>query len=215
MNFKEIKVEIKEIYKIQTGNSCLNFKEIKVEIKKWRKRKTLKSAKKLSVFTLYLMSKIPKKKRIVKRKTLIEKNEAKGYTSILNRVIRNSKLSDKEYRVLMILISHYNQKEGISYPSNERIEKEVPVCEKTRKEIINSLIKKRLLRRIFRNGTTNAFTFPCGPFPKNTNKSPKEKKGKPYYHGQEMRYSGRKWWVISKYGEWLEFADSKDKIEWK
>lgn len=46
---------------------------------------------------------------------------------------------------------------------------------------------------------------------------PKEIVKKPFYKGDPMVYSEtkKKWFVISKYGEWLEFADKKDTIEWK
>ena len=46
---------------------------------------------------------------------------------------------------------------------------------------------------------------------------PKEIVKKPFYKGNPMIYSEtkKKWFVISKYGEWLEFADKKDTIEWK
>ena len=46
---------------------------------------------------------------------------------------------------------------------------------------------------------------------------PKEIVKKPFYKGEPMIYSEvkRKWYVISKYGEWLEFADKESTIEWK
>jgi hypothetical protein len=46
---------------------------------------------------------------------------------------------------------------------------------------------------------------------------PKEIVKKPFYKGDPMIYSEtkKKWFVISKYGEWLEFADKKDTIEWR
>lgn len=46
---------------------------------------------------------------------------------------------------------------------------------------------------------------------------PKEIVKKPFYKGDPMIYSEtkKKWFVISKYGEWLEFADKQDTIEWK
>ena len=46
---------------------------------------------------------------------------------------------------------------------------------------------------------------------------PKEIVKKPFYRGDPMIYSEtkKKWFVISKYGEWLEFADKKSTIEWR
>ncbi|MCX6719514.1 MAG: hypothetical protein NTV36_00145 [Candidatus Staskawiczbacteria bacterium] len=46
---------------------------------------------------------------------------------------------------------------------------------------------------------------------------PKEIVKKPFYRGDPMIYSEtkKKWFVISKYGEWLEFADKENTIEWK
>jgi hypothetical protein len=46
---------------------------------------------------------------------------------------------------------------------------------------------------------------------------PKEIVKKPFYKGDPMIYSEtkKKWFVINKYGEWLEFADKKDTIEWR
>jgi len=37
---------------------------------------------------------------------------------------------------------------------------------------------------------------------------------KPYFRGNEMRWSQNKWWVIEN-GEWLEFAGQESEIEWK
>jgi phosphoenolpyruvate synthase/pyruvate phosphate dikinase len=46
---------------------------------------------------------------------------------------------------------------------------------------------------------------------------PKEIIKKPYYNGAPMVWSQtkRKWYVIDDGGEWLEFADKEDKIEWR
>lgn len=46
---------------------------------------------------------------------------------------------------------------------------------------------------------------------------PKEIIKKPYYDNQPMVWSQtkRKWYVIDDGGEWLEFADKEDKIEWR
>ena len=46
---------------------------------------------------------------------------------------------------------------------------------------------------------------------------PKEIVKKPFYKGNQMIFSQtkKKWFVISKYGEWLEFADKESTIEWK
>ncbi len=42
------------------------------------------------------------------------------------------------------------------------------------------------------------------------------KKKKPYFNGEEMRFSQNKWWVLpSGGGQWLEFAGSEKDIEWK
>ena len=39
---------------------------------------------------------------------------------------------------------------------------------------------------------------------------------KPYYKGEEMRWSRNKWWVIPKEGgSWLEFAGQENEIEWR
>ena len=46
---------------------------------------------------------------------------------------------------------------------------------------------------------------------------PKEIVKKPFYRGDPMIFSAtkKKWFVISKYGEWLEFADKQSTIEWR
>ena len=46
---------------------------------------------------------------------------------------------------------------------------------------------------------------------------PKEIVKKPFYKGDPMVWSEtkRKWFVISKYGEWLEYAGKKEEIEWR
>lgn len=46
---------------------------------------------------------------------------------------------------------------------------------------------------------------------------PKEIVKKPFYRNDPMIWSEakKKWYVINKQGQWLEFADKKSKIEWK
>jgi hypothetical protein len=46
---------------------------------------------------------------------------------------------------------------------------------------------------------------------------PKEIVKKPFYKGDPMVYSEtkKKWYVINKYCEWLEFADKENTIEWR
>jgi hypothetical protein len=46
---------------------------------------------------------------------------------------------------------------------------------------------------------------------------PKEIIKKPYYNNQPMVWSQvkRKWYVIDNGGEWLEYADKENKIEWR
>jgi len=46
---------------------------------------------------------------------------------------------------------------------------------------------------------------------------PKEIVKKPYYQGNPMVWSGtkRKYFVITPEGDWLEFADKEEKIEWR
>ncbi len=46
---------------------------------------------------------------------------------------------------------------------------------------------------------------------------PKEIIKKPYYRNQPMVWSQtrKKWFVIDDNGDWLEFADKEDKIEWR
>jgi hypothetical protein len=41
-----------------------------------------------------------------------------------------------------------------------------------------------------------------------------KKKPKPYYEGFEMRRSAGKWYVLRD-GDWLDYADTEEKIEWK
>jgi hypothetical protein len=46
---------------------------------------------------------------------------------------------------------------------------------------------------------------------------PKEIVKKPYFQGDPLVWSGakRKWYVISKDGDWLEFAGKDDEVEWR
>lgn len=46
---------------------------------------------------------------------------------------------------------------------------------------------------------------------------PKEKVKKPFYEGLPMVWSKtkNKWYVITRQGDWLEYCDKEDKIEWK
>jgi len=148
---------------------------------------------------------------ILRKKTKI----VKGFSSILNRELRNPDLIANEYRVLIVLLTYYNEKKRYSYPSNKKIETEANICRATRKRIIKSLIKKNKIRVKFRTGVTSAFTFPCKPFPSKKKPTIWEKKKKPYYQSQPMRKKNGKWFVIDDGGEWLEFADEEKKIVWK
>ncbi|MDP2926981.1 MAG: hypothetical protein Q8N65_02505 [bacterium] len=46
---------------------------------------------------------------------------------------------------------------------------------------------------------------------------PKEIVKKPYFQGDPLVWSGakRKWYVISKDGDWLEFAGREEEVEWR
>jgi len=46
---------------------------------------------------------------------------------------------------------------------------------------------------------------------------PKEIVKKPYFQGDPLVWSEskRKWFVISKQGDWLEFAGKEDEVEWR
>ncbi len=46
---------------------------------------------------------------------------------------------------------------------------------------------------------------------------PKKKVKKPYFHGDPMVWSEskKKWFVINRHGDWLEFAGKEEEIEWK
>jgi len=143
-----------------------------------------------------------------------EKN-VNGFTSINNFILRDSKLTDKEFRILIVLISWYNKKMGFSYPSAVRQRKEAHVCERARKQILNSLIRKKQIKRKFRSGSTCAYTFSCYPFPEDNKKKPALKKKKAYFWDNEMRSKNQKWYVIEKDGEWKEFAGKESEIEWR
>ncbi len=41
-----------------------------------------------------------------------------------------------------------------------------------------------------------------------------ERSYKPFFRGDEMRWSQNRWWVIEN-GEWLEFAGNESEIEWR
>ena len=143
------------------------------------------------------------------------KKEVNGYTSILNEVIKDPRLTDKEYRVLMVLLAYYNQKDGHAYPSAKRIEEEANISNTWRKQIIKNLIKKRRIKRTFRRGKNNLFTFPCHPFPENEKETKTKTKKKPYYGGCEMRKVFGEWKVIGPDKEWREFNDDEKNITWK
>jgi len=55
------------------------------------------------------------------------------------------------------------------------------------------------------------------PWERHFKLKPKEVIKKPFYRGDPMIWSEtkKKWFVISKYGEWLEFADTESTIEWR
>lgn len=46
---------------------------------------------------------------------------------------------------------------------------------------------------------------------------PKEIVKKPFFQGDPLVWSDgkKKWFVISKYGEWLEFAGKEEEVEWR
>ncbi len=148
---------------------------------------------------------------ILRKKTKI----VKGFSSILNRELRDPDLKANEHRVLVVLFTYYNEKKRYSYPSNKKIEIEANICRTTRKKVIKNLIKKGKIRIKFRTGATSAFTFPCKPFPSKKKSPFGRKKKKPYYQNQPMRQKNGKWFVIDDSGEWLEFADEENKIDWK
>jgi len=148
---------------------------------------------------------------IIIKKTKI----VKGFSSVLNRELRDPNLKGSEYKVFVVLLTYYNKKKRYSYPSSRTIEIEAGICRSTRRKAIKSLINKNKIRIKFRTGATSAFTFPCKPFPSKKKTPEWEKKKKPFFQYQPMRKKDGKWFVIDDGGEWLEFVGDEKEILWK
>jgi hypothetical protein len=144
--------------------------------------------------------------------------------------------------VYLSLCRHAN-KEQLCYPSLKKIAEELKVSIKQIGRAIKILEKENIIKKI-RIGkkcnnryllldksewTDSPFTMDYqsnhigtdSPFhSKDTHsKDTKERdfsfkrKLKPYYEGFEMRRSGGKWYVLRD-GDWLDYADTEDKIKW-
>jgi len=144
-----------------------------------------------------------------------DKKANNGFTSIPNFLLRDNKLTDKEYRVLMVLISWWNREKKMSWPGGATIETQAQVSETWRKHVLNSLEKKQYVKREFSHGHSNGYTFPQYFFPKEKTTTHIPKKKKPYFRGMEIVNSRGRTYCISKQNEWLQFAGNWKDVEYK
>ena len=204
----EVKGE-KEIYKIRAyRNGALALENLEEDIKIIYKEKGLKGLEKITGIGKSIAQKIEeylKKKRI---KLLDELEQETAIRQVIAYFFESKGLDLKQLKEnakkRTIVYSRYTK------PAKQLIELSGGVLE------AKKAIEKVALWASSRNLDYTIETV-FKKWLEIDKLKPKEVVKKPFYEGLPMVFSEtkKKWFVINDNGEWLEFADKEDKIEWK
>lgn len=151
----------------------------------------------------------------------------------IEEYIRRGKIKEyeelKEETAIRQVITHFFQSKGLSLQElKENAKKRKIIYSRFTKpakqllELAGSVEKaKQAIDKVAKWANTRKLDYAIETVFKKwlelDNLKPKEIVKKPFYKGDPMIFSEtkKKWFVISKYGEWLEFADKEAAIEWK
>ncbi len=156
----------------------------------------------------------------MKRTTIFKMNKSKKTTE--NKVLKERKETD-----LQKIVNHYFKTKGLTLDKIKKDAKKKKIIysrhirpAKELLELAGTATKaKQAITTVANWANTRELDYTIETVLKKwlelDKLKPKKKKIKPFYDGKEMREKNKKWYVIGNDGEWLEFADKKDKIEWK
>ena len=210
----EIKGDKALSYKIRAYKNAINIlNNLKVDISGIYKEKGLKGIRELGIG----------EKNAKKIEEYIVSASAKGYG-----VIKEFEELNEETAIQNI-IAHFFASKGLSLQElKENAKKRKIIYSRFTKpakqllELAGSVEKaKEAIDKVAKWATTRKLDYSIETVFKKwlelDRLRPKEIVKKPFYHGDPMIWSEtkKKWFVISKYGEWLEFADKQSTIEWK
>ena len=218
---KEISQIFKEIIKLLEikGDKALNYKlrayknainildNLKVDISEIYKRKGLKGIRELGIG----------EKNAKKIEEYIKKGKIKEFEEL------------KEETAIQNIIAHFFQSKGLGLQElKENAKKRKIIYSRFTKpakqllELAGSVEKaKEAIDKVASWANTRKLDYAIETVFKKwlelDRLKPKEIVKKPFYKGDPMIWSEtkKKWFVISKYGEWLEFGDKESTIEWR
>lgn len=210
----EIKGDKALSYKIRAYNKAINILEnLKVDIAEIYKEKGTKGIKELGIGD----------KNAKKIEGYIVSASAKGYG-----VIKEFEELNEETAIQNV-IAHFFASKGLGLQElKENAKKKKIIYSRFTKpakqllELAGSIEKaKEAIDKVAQWANTRKLDYSIETVFKKwlelDRLKPKEIVKKPFYKGDPMIFSEtkKKWFVISKYGEWLEFADKENTIEWK
>jgi DNA polymerase/3'-5' exonuclease PolX len=204
----EIKGDKALSYKIRAYKNAINILDnLKVDISEVYKEKGLKGIRELGIGE----KNAKKIEEYIKKQKITEFEELNEETAIQN------------------IIAHFFASKGLSLQElKENAKKRKIIYSRFTKpakqllELAGSVEKaKEAIDKVAKWATTRKLDYSIETVFKKwlelDRLKPKEIVKKPFYKGDPMIFSEtkKKWFVISKYGEWLEFADKQSTIEWK
>lgn len=221
---RELKAEIEKFLK--------DLEEKKVSEKTIQKKKNILSfflnwIKKEKSFSLLKKNNLNLYKKYLKESKFTEKETA-NHLKTINHFLKYFQTKEEESDIQKI-INYYFQTKGYTLDDIKRDakKKKIVYSRYTRpaKNLLElsgsveksiSAINKVALWANSRN-LDYAIETVFKKWPEINKLKPKEKEKKPYYRSDPMVWSNtkKKWYVINKEGDWLEFADKEDKIEWR
>ncbi len=217
---------IKELIKSGYANSTINTKERHLSVFKDFLRESGLTLDNFNKKDLKKFSRFLEKRKISKKSIRSYLNTAR---LALNRLQVGDFKEEEEETDIQKLVNYYFETKGYTVDDIKRDAKKKKIIysrhTKPAKDLIElsgSLYRaKQAILRVSQWATSRNLDYAIETvikkWPEINKLKPKEKKKKAYYRGDPMIWSEnkKKWYVISKSGDWLEFAGDKDDIEWK
>jgi hypothetical protein len=218
---EDIKLFIKKIEKKNLSLKAIKEKEIALDLfLEWTKKEKINdlflSKKQLSSYRQFLF-----------KKNITEKN-ADSYLKTINHLIKYVEGREKESD-LQKIINHYFKTKGYTLEDikKDARKKKIVYSRYTRPAkdllLLTGSVEKALSAitkvAVWANSRNLDYAIETvfKKWPEINKLKPKEKESKPFYRGDPMIWSKskKKWYVIDKNGDWLEFAGEEKDIQWK
>ena len=216
----EIKLFLEKLKKGKTSLKSLREKEeILLLFSRWKN----KNLKNIDFSEKNLLS----YKKFLKEKSFEEK-DINNALKIITRLLKYTQNREEENEIQQV-VNHYFQTKGYTIDDiKEDAKKRKIVYSRYTRPAKNLLLlagsvekAKETINIVALWANTRNLDYAIETvfkkWPEINNLRPKKKEKKPYYRKDPMIWSKtkNKWYVISKEGDWLEFAGKEEEVEWR